>query len=108
MEHLRLLDELGAEEAMLRRITIPPGKGGKIERAVVRMIEDYTLENGLLPTPRKLLKWLGEVKPPENGKPLQVDHPLLTDDMKPITWERLQDLVKKAKQKMKRSGSVHP
>jgi hypothetical protein len=108
MEHRRLLDELGAEEAMQRRITMPPGKGAKIERAVVRMIEDYALECSLLPTPGKLLKWLGGDKPHDSAKPLQVDHPLWTTDMKPITWERFQDLVKKAKQRMKRSGSAHP
>ncbi len=102
MEHHRILDELAAEEAMLRRITMPPGKGGRIERAVVRMIEAYVLENNLLPTPGKLLKWLGGEKSPLRGKPLQVDHPLWTADMKPISWERFQDLVKKAKQKMKR------
>lgn len=102
MEHRRILDELGAEEAILRRITMPAGKGGRIERAVVRMIEDYALENSLLPTPGKLLKWLGGEKPLETRKPLLVDHPLWTADMKPITWVRFQDLVKKAKQKMKR------
>jgi hypothetical protein len=107
MEHRRILDELGAEEAMLRRITMPPGKGGRIERAVIRMIEAYALENNLLPTPGKLLKWLGGQKPPERGKPLQVDHPLWNADMEPITWERFQDLVKKAKQKMKASRSAH-
>ena len=65
------------------------------------------LENNLLPTPGKLLKWLGGQKPPERGNPLQVDHPLWKADMEPITWERFQDLVKKAKQKMKGSGSAH-
>lgn len=102
MERRHILDELGAEEAMLRRITMPPGKGGRIERAVVRMIKAYALEHALLPTPGKLLKWLGGNKPHDSSKPLQVDHPLWTADMKPITWERFQDLVKKAKQKMKR------
>lgn len=102
MEHRRLLDDLGAEEAMLRKITTPAGKGNRVNRSVVRMIEDYALENSLLPTPGKLLKWLGGEKPLETGKPLQVDHPLWTDDMKPITWERFQDLVKKAKEKMRR------
>ena len=107
MEHRRLLDDLGAEEAMMRKITMPPGKGSKIERAVVRMIEDYALENNLPPTPGNLLKWLGGDKPHDTREPLQVDHPLWTTDMKPITWERFQDLVKKAKQKMKREGSSH-
>ena len=104
VEHRRLLDELGAEGAMLQRITMPPGKGARIERAVVRMIEEFALENNLLPKSEKLLKWLGGVKPLERGKPLQVNHPLWTVDMKPITWSQFQDRVKKAKQKMKRSG----
>ncbi|MEI6819874.1 MAG: hypothetical protein WCL19_09765 [Verrucomicrobiota bacterium] len=102
MEHRRLLDELGAEEAMIRKITTPPGKGNRVNRAVVRMIEDYALENGFLPTPTKLGKWLGGVEPPEIGKPLQVDHPLWTADMKPITWKQFQNQVKKATEKMKR------
>lgn len=104
VEHRRLLDELGADGAMLQRITMPPGKGAKIERAVVRMIEEFALERNLLPKAEKLLKWLGGVKPLERGKPLQVNHPLWTDEMKPITWSQFQDRVKKAKQKMKRSG----
>jgi hypothetical protein len=104
MEHQRLLDELGAEEAMVRRITMPPGKGARIERAIVKMIEAYVFENNIQPKPGKLLKWLGGVKPLERGKPLQVNHPLWTVDMKPITWSQFQDRVKKAKQKMKRSG----
>lgn len=102
MEHRRILDELGAEEALLRRITMPPGRGGRIGRAVVKMIEAYALENSLQPTPDKLLKWLGGVKPPERGKPLRVDHPLWTADMKPITWKQFQEHVKNAKEKMKR------
>lgn len=106
MEHRRLLDELGAEEAMIRKITTLPGKGNKVNRAVVTMIEDYALENNLMPTLGKLLKWLGGEKPPETGKPLRVDHPLWTADMKLITWERFQDLVKKAKEKMKTLGEV--
>lgn len=101
MEHRRLLDELGAEEVMRRKITMPPGKGAKIEPAVVRMIKEYALENNLPPTARKLLKWLGGKQPHAASKALEVDHPLWTPDMKPITWERFQDLVKKAKCKMK-------
>jgi len=104
MEHRRLLDKLGAEEAMRRNITMPPGKGGKIEPAVVRMIREYALENDLVPTAGKLLKWLGGEQPHDPGKALEVDHPLWTPDMKPITWPRFQDLVKKAKQKMKKLG----
>ena len=104
MEHQRLLDELGAEEAMVRRITMPPGKGARIERAIVKMIEAYVFENNIQPKPGKLLKWLGGEKPHESGKPLQVNHPFWTVDMKPITWAQFQNGVKKAKQKMGRSA----
>jgi hypothetical protein len=101
MERYKFLDQRGGEEELRRRITTPPGRGNRINRAVVRMIQEYALDNGLQPTPRKLLIWLGLKDPPESGKPLPVDHPLWTVDMKPVTWERFQDFVKKAKRKMK-------
>jgi hypothetical protein len=104
LEHHRILDGLDAEEVMLRRITRPPGKGAIIEGPVVRMIEEYALENKSLPSPGMLLKWLGGEKPHNGGKSLQVNHPLWTVEMQSITWAQFQDRVKKALQKMKRSG----
>jgi len=102
MGRYKFLDQQGAEEELRRRITKPPGKGDRINRTVVKMIQAYELENSLRPTAKKLLKWLGGSIPAERGKPLQVDHPLWTNDMKQISWERFQEHVKQAKRKIKR------
>jgi hypothetical protein len=100
MERHRLLDQRRAEEAMLRMTTNPPGKQGRLSEAILKMIKLYAVEKKSLPNSTQLLHWLGGKRPQSNGDPLEVAHPLWTDPVKKVSWERLQDLVKQAKRKL--------
>jgi len=102
LERHRILDQRGAEDAMLRMTTNPPRKQGLFIQDVTRMIEEYAMEKNSLPNPTELCEWLGAKRPPNDGDPLEVGHPHWTDPMKKVSWRGLQNLVKQAKRKIKR------
>lgn len=80
--------------AYLGRETTPAGQA--IERII-----SAAQESGLTKiTPGELLKWLlGKKDPISDAKPLKVEHPLWGEELKNISWEKFENLVKSAKRR---------
>lgn len=87
VERRRILDDANVEVALKKSVTSPRGKhSGEVGTAMGEIIGAYILDKGSAPTANQLCRWLGAERPPSDGDPLRVKHPLWTDVLEKICW----------------------
>jgi len=91
------LRESNVEKAIRQMLTVRHGKRPGVPGKAIEHIISAAKEAGLsLITPKKLLNWLKGKQPYDIGEALIVSHPLWVNELKDLTWEKFQNLVRAA------------
>ncbi|MFT6862287.1 MAG: hypothetical protein ACJAVK_000844 [Akkermansiaceae bacterium] len=100
LNHYTTFQDTRIEEAVQRVLTGTPGKESSPEgKAVEKIIECFSKDHVDV-TPTNLLKWLGGERMHHDGDALKVDHALWGRELKDVSWDRFQNLVKGAKRRL--------
>jgi hypothetical protein len=95
------------QDATRKMLTAFPGKGASPAGTAVELIISKAADAGLSdPTPGKLLEWLKGKRPNSDGDPLIVTHLLWGSDLGKVSWEKFENLVKRAKSRVKSTPSA--
>jgi hypothetical protein len=102
LEHYTMSRNSRIEDTIRKMSEVNPGRGPSAEgEAVLKIVKAYVNEKSNKPTAQNLLKFLsGKKDPGSDGRPLIVDHPLWSEVLQGVSWDRFKTLVQSANRRL--------